>query len=171
MKTRTIVNALFVIVPVFFLLNATAQTDWTCASVDPPYSNNSPNATCTRSSTAWVNRYNKVATWIPSSTSPMKFVGVNFIVIQNNSGANNFTNNTSDLNDLNNIFNWMRNLYVNNPPPSDPILGVTELTSKGIDFILEGVYFYQNTTLNGSANISSMIQYLQQIDLYPSIFI
>ena len=91
-----------------------------------------------------------------------KILGINFIIFLDNAGGNNFTN--SDISSLITIFIWLRDKYRYNDPHSDPISGVVESTSKYVDFILEGIYFYKSSTLNTSTDGGSMIQYLQLND-------
>ena len=83
--------------------SAYSQQTWTCIGVETPSSGsvNIP-ASCSRNSLAWINRYNKVSSYEPANNSPMKVLGINFIIFQNDVGGNNFTN--ADLSDLNLIF-------------------------------------------------------------------
>lgn len=117
-----------------------------------------------RSSLAWLNKYSKVATYLPHDNSPMKIVGINFIVMQNDSGGNGFTNSPEHIKELREIFGYMRNIYVHNTKPSDPIAGVVDLKSKFIDFELKGIFFYKNSKLNKSANVSALLNHLIRND-------
>ncbi|MDY0401737.1 MAG: M43 family zinc metalloprotease, partial [Bacteroidales bacterium] len=65
--------------------------------------------------------------------------------MQKDDGSGNFTNSTTDIQRLNNIFNWFSSTYENVASPSDPISGVVSLTDSKIRFELNGIYFYQNT--------------------------
>ncbi len=95
--------------------------------------------------------------------------------MQNDSGGNGFTNSEAHLKELQKFFGYMKNIYVHNPKPSDPIEDVVELKSKFIDFELKGIYFYKNTPLNKSANVTGLLQYLMKNDSvrlqYLNVFI
>lgn len=99
---------------------------------------------CEYNSYAFINRYNKVINYIPGNT-PVKTIMINFNIMQKDDGSGNFTNSTTDIQRLNNIFNWFSSTYENVASPSDPISGVVSLTDSKIRFELNGIYFYQNT--------------------------
>lgn len=142
-----------------------SQQTWGCSDVVSPISNvSSSSVLCTPSSSSWLNKYSKVITYLPISNSPSKIIGMNFIVIQDDLGNNNFQNNTIDIDRLNLFYNYMNNVYRDNGQPSDGVNGVVELTKKYVEFELKGIYFYRNTTLNTSINGSNLLAYLTQVD-------
>ena len=95
--------------------------------------------------------------------------------MQNDTGGNGFTDSEEHLKELRALFGYVKNLYAKNAKPSDPIPGVTELKSKFIDLELKGIYFYKNSTLNKSANVSGLLSYLTKNDpdrlQYLNVFI
>lgn len=143
-------------------LNVIAQTiSAECNGVEIPYAGSvSSSITCNSTSSAWLNKYSKVSTYTPTINSPINILHVNFIIIQDDNFGNNFLNNLNDRATLEQIFNWMRNVYLSNDQASDPIPGVTYLPQKYIDFTLDGIYFYQNTSLNNSTNGYNMINFI-----------
>ncbi len=160
-KTHRILILLLLLL-IFLTKSGFSQYTWSCAGPVAIGNANVTNSTCNRTSSSWLNKYSKVATYLPFSNSPSKVIGINFIIYQDDFGNNGFT--TADLGQLTYIFNSMRNIFVNNNTPSDPISGVTELTSKFIDFDLKGIYFYRNSILNHSINGSALMQYLYDND-------
>ena len=155
--------------------NCFSQVNKRGVSTYPKPQTTSADTSCNRSSTAWKNKYNKVATYLPHENSPLKTVGINLIIMQNDTGGNGFTDSEEHLKELKTLFGYVKNLYAKNGKPSDPISGVTELKSKFIDLELKGIYFYKNTALNKSANVSGLIQYLMKNDSarlqYLNVFI
>ncbi|MBP6658972.1 MAG: hypothetical protein KA284_14020, partial [Bacteroidia bacterium] len=127
-------------------------------------SKNTSDTSCNRSSSAWKNIYSKVATYLPHENSPLKTVGINLIIMQNDTGGNGYTDSEEDLKELRTLFGYVKNLYAKNAKPSDPIQGVTDLKSKFIDLELKGIYFYKNSTLNKSANVQGLLSYLTKND-------
>ena len=95
--------------------------------------------------------------------------------MQNDTGGNGFTDSEEHLKELRTLFGYVKNLYAKNAKPSDPITGVKELKSKFIDLELKGIYFYKNSTLNKSANVPGLLQYLIKNDpdrlQYLNVFI
>jgi len=127
-------------------------------------SKNTSDTSCNRSSSAWKNIYSKVATYLPHENSPLKTVGINLIIMQNDTGGNGYTDSEEHLKELRTLFGYVKNLYAKNSKPSDPIQGVTDLKSKFIDLELKGIYFYKNSTLNKSANVQGLLSYLTKND-------
>ncbi len=69
---------------------------------------------CIGSSTAYLNRYNVIENYIPVSGDDTKRLKVNIVVMQNNSGGNNFQHDDpndedGDLRAILNIYNWLCN--------------------------------------------------------------
>lgn len=121
---------------------------------------------CQMQSTAYITKYGDQTYNIPSTTNPeYKTLLVNFNIIQKDDGSGNFSTSSSDLANLNQIFNWFNDYYKYNDQPSDPKTGVLYLPDTYIRFELAGIYFYQNSTLWNSSTSAPLLNLLQST--YP----
>ncbi|MBA3285090.1 MAG: hypothetical protein H0U27_08535, partial [Nitrosopumilus sp.] len=127
-------------------------------------------ANCSRQSSTFINRYDKVSTYIPSNNEETKIIKLNFIIFQDDFGNGNFIDDPNDndwgLPPLNDIVFWINDVYENHRVPSDSIPNgiTTTLPKMYIQFEVE-YYFYQSSTfVNDISNNSGMLQYLADND-------
>ena len=118
--------------------------------------------TITNSSSDFVSKYKTLPFWKPASTTPIKTIQVAIHVFE---GTNSLTNQTSDVNFLNNAINVINDNLTNNCSPTDPITGTTDITDSKIRFDLVAIYFYPpGNGYTNSSNTSGMISYINSID-------
>jgi hypothetical protein len=108
---------------------------------------------CNPSSNAFEHKYNIPHTFIPKANEVLseKTMHVNVIIWQNNSGGENWQNTTSHKQRLDQIFEWIDDLFLkNNPDPSHDFTtgSVNNLTKKGIRLHVNDYYFIQNDSGN-----------------------
>lgn len=115
----------------------------------------------------FLNKYRKAETYIPTTSQKKKIIKVNFNIFQKSDGTGNFTQDS--ITEIVQVFNWIRSIYLSNPPNTDPPTGVivNDLPHKYIDFELNGIYFYQDDNLY-TANCNSFGQLLNKIKLTDS---
>jgi len=107
---------------------------------------------------------NPPAFYIPKKDDPDKVILLNFNVFQNDSGEENFQNTETGLKQLKVYCQYLNDFYASNPPPSDPIPGVHELSKTYIRFELVGIYFYRNSKLLHSINGTELINEIKKTD-------
>ena len=125
-----------------------------CYTVLENTSSSSPSISCNQASQTWTDKYRRPETYGPSSNALFKVIKINFIIIQDDNGENNFkSTDNADMIRLNNIYSYIRSRYINQISCSDciPPVPITS-TAKKIDFELQGIYFYTNTQLNLNSN-------------------
>ncbi|MFN0215202.1 MAG: T9SS type A sorting domain-containing protein [Saprospiraceae bacterium] len=108
---------------------------------------------CTRASTAYNVRYGRISGYKPIVGTPTKTIRIAFHFFQRTDGSNCWPNNSITASRLNTIVNsWMNTIMANNCSPSDPVLGVTNISNSTIQYEIAGVYFYQDDALNTNIN-------------------
>nr|MBK9651541.1 hypothetical protein [Bacteroidota bacterium] len=122
-----------------------------------PYGNDvvtltAPPPSCSYTSTDWITKYGRINNYIPTSSTPVKTIRVNFNIFQKNNGSGNFQNNVADINRLNAIANKLNDLFQTIQAPSDPWLGVAFIGDSKIRVELANIFFYQNTAICESSN-------------------
>ena len=124
-------------------------------------------SSCSRNSTCFTQKYNVLSNYIPSASTPIIYIPINFNIFQNASGTSNFPNNSTSISNLNQIFNWMNAYFINNTQPSDPIAGVSFIPDTRIRFVLNNIYFYKDTLSNNisvSTSLSTCLNRIRQYD-------
>ena len=108
-------------------LNVYAQE---CAGPDD-FPNNSANVTtnCSRSSSDFLLKYgddfnSDLSYWLPTSSTPIREIKINFIIIQNTGGTGNFSatgtcGTTTDVQYLHDVVQEVNNKYADISDPSD----------------------------------------------------
>jgi hypothetical protein len=101
---------------------------------------------CQHTSTAYRFKYNRLESYIPDSTTPVKTVQLNFIIFQKGDGTGNYQDTPDDHLKLDTILEWVNGFYERNRPPSDPIEGVEFIKDTRIRFeVGEHVFFIRDT--------------------------
>ncbi|HXK81050.1 MAG TPA: hypothetical protein PLO05_02695, partial [Bacteroidales bacterium] len=121
---------------------------------------------CSGSSDAYQNRYNVIANYIPESNTPSKVIKVNIVVMQDDSGGNNFQHDdpSDDNGHLYRVLQIFENLCIHkmdNMYPSDPISGVVDFSNPHFEFSLNNVYFYKSSIGNNSTSLSTLTNIIQ----------
>lgn len=124
----------------------------------------SKNITCPNSSDAFLNNYQLLVSYIPGSETSIKTIPLNLNIFQDSTGGNNYPDNQSTIDRLQQIVQWINNIYLYNAFPSDPIPGVPFINDSKVRFVLNRIYFYKNTTLNQSVNLNQCLDYIRNID-------
>ena len=125
---------------------------------------------CSRQSAAFANTYGKLATYIPTASTPVKTIKVNFNIFQDGSGGGNFMTPAQDLGTdvarLNQIFDWMKAFYTSNSTPSDGTVlpPVTPLAHEYITFELGGIYFYNVASVYYTTSKDLLIDQIELVD-------
>lgn len=108
---------------------------------------------CDESSLEFNNKYNRYPFYLNNYVKrPVTIIPININIWQKSDGSENWQNTSAHIARLEQIVVWLNNIYSNNCTPSDPLIGVTELPSTKIYFELNGIYFYQNTSMWGQGS-------------------
>lgn len=124
----------------------------------------SSSADCSKSSSAFQNKYGRYDFYIPNINTPIKTIKINLNIFQKSDGTGNLQNNSTDLTNLNQMVQWINDYYTFIKPPSDPIPGVPFISDSRIRFEVVGIYFYQNDELNISTDKTTAVNYIKSID-------
>ncbi len=107
---------------------------------------------CTRNSSSYQNTYRQQQNYIPDANTATKTIKIAIHSWQDGSGGGNYINTPADLAFLQSMVDFINNQFFNaNDQPSDPLPGVPFIFDTKIRFSLEGVYFYADDALHGSA--------------------
>ncbi len=120
--------------------------------------------TCNNSSSAYNNKYGRISYWVPASSTPVKIVKINFNIIQHTNGSGNFQNTVSEINRLNQIADWVTQIYQYNCAPSDPLPGVTPLADSKVRFEVAGIYFYPDNSLWNKTDAGTLLNAIKSVD-------
>jgi hypothetical protein len=137
-------------------------SDYFNCSIENPYPNtsNSPMNSCEGHSAAFLAKYGNQSFWIPSVSNPsILTIKVNLNIMQDGNGSGNFSLN--DIESLEQIFNWMADIYQFNDQPSDPINGVFFIPDTYIRFEIGGIYFYNESSLHRTTSSVQLLNYLR----------
>lgn len=137
-------------------------SDYFNCSIENPYPNtsNSPMTSCEGHSAAFLAKYGNQSFWIPSVSNPsILTIKVNLNIMQDGNGSGNFSLN--DIESLEQIFNWMADIYQFNDQPSDPINGVFFIPDTYIRFEIGGIYFYNESSLHRTTSSVQLLNYLR----------
>ena len=137
-------------------------SDYFNCSIENPYPNtsNSPMTSCEGHSAAFLAKYGNQSFWIPSVSNPsILTIKVNLNIMQDGNGSGNFSLN--DIESLEQIFNWMADIYHFNYQPSDPINGVFFIPDTYIRFEIGGIYFYNESSLHRTTSSVQLLNYLR----------
>jgi hypothetical protein len=95
----------------------------------------------------------------------VKTILLNFIIIRNNSGGNNYPNNQNTieyfhhtLKTINRFYKYVATLQAN---PIHPGYNPPHISNSLIQFELAGVYFFENTQLNTSSSSTALMNYIK----------
>jgi hypothetical protein len=102
---------------------------------------------CTRNSDAWINKYRKQETYIPSASDPVKTVHCQLIIWQKDDGTGTWDeNNPGHITRLKSMIDLINLFWSNKQGPSDSLPGVVPLGFSNIEFDI-GLKFYRNSSL------------------------
>ena len=127
----------------------------------------SPN--CSKSSAAYSSRYNRVSNYIPQSNDPIVTIEVNFNIFQDDLGNGNFKQGVAaDEARLNQYEIWLNGFYssiqtYNQSPPNMPTVPQV-ISHSRIQFHVNAIYYYQNTTMEQSSDWTQLVNYVQSVD-------
>lgn len=126
-----------------------AQSPLECGGAGPA-SSITRSVGCTPTMVPYTTKYGRISWHVPSpSLTSVKTIKISFHFIQDDNGGNNWTDDQSHRDRVNQIKNWMNERMANLYAPSDPITGVTSQTNSKIQYEITGIYFYRNSNLNG----------------------
>lgn len=103
---------------------------------------------CANASTSYTTKWGTLNFNIPTSTTAIKTIPVNFNIFQDNSGGNGYADDSATRARLVQIADWVNGHFQSNDTPSDPIPGVPFIADSRIRFELVGIYYYQNSVAN-----------------------
>lgn len=115
---------------------------------------------CQGQSAAFLAKYGNQSYWIPDASNPeIKTIKINLNIMQDGNGSGNFQ--ASDIESLEQIFNWMADIYQTNDQPSDPLNDVQFIPDTYIRFELNGVFFYNVESLHRSTSTYALLNHLR----------
>ena len=98
-----------------------------------------------------LNRYDDYSHYIPSvyEASAVKVVNLNFIILQDDNGNYNFSeNNPADIRALDSIASYLNRSYRQLAPSSDPCPGVAFIPNAMIQFHVNKIFVKSSYALN-----------------------
>lgn len=108
------------------------------------------------------SKYSKQSFWIPQASTPNLTVPVAIHIFQNATGGGTFIDDPSTYVAMNQIMTWVNATWANIYPPSDPETWQTSISNSKIQFELaDRVFFYPNTGLQSTCNLTEKMQYVQ----------
>lgn len=136
-----------------------------CNDVLNDISNQLSDYSCNNSSSTFTNQYEHKEFYIPNDSSTVKVIKINLHVFQKDDGTGNWQNTANHIDTLKLFFQHANSIYQSNCSPSDPIPMVDELPHSYINFQLDSIYFYQNTSLHYSSSSKACYDYIKEY--YP----
>ena len=129
-------------------------------SCDPPATSSSASGTsCSQTYSTLIDPSSWKINSGLNQNSPLIKIGVNFHVLQDATGGNNFQNVANgDMLVLLQLFDWARSLIRNPRAPRKPITsvcGTCHVQDSKIELVWESTEFYQSNTLNTSISASA----------------
>jgi hypothetical protein len=136
-------------------------------SYTPPPSYIEKNINCNYSSLSFTNNWGRLSHdyYLPSSHMGVKTILINFIIIQNGTGGNNYPDNQNTLDFFQNTMYRLNRNYSDVVPlqanPIHPDYIPPYISNSKIQFELAGVYFFKDTQLNTSISATSLMNYIK----------
>ena len=138
--------------------------------------NSTKSFTCGNSSSSFINKYNDfynqdLSIWIPHNDQVIKYIKVNYVIVQKDDGTGNFSSNGvsaidpsyTDVQFLNEAINRLNYLFGHLSDPSDnggqAICGTcNNVKDTRIRFKLTGINYYQSSVNYGSSALNSWLK-------------
>ena len=174
---KTLINKLYIILILISTFHITKAQTWpnpTWAIIQPDFVIAAPvtATTCSNNSNAYQAKYGRIAFWQPTATSPIKTIKVNFNIFQKSIGnpsyPNNFQNAPADINRLNQIRDWINDVFLSNQwlynqaPPNMPFTPPAITDSK--IRIETNIYFYPDDALESSNDFNALFNKVISVD-------
>lgn len=131
---------------------------------------------CGSDGTDYTNFYRYQQNYIPPADQSIKYVKIAFHIWRDDAG-NGLCGDSPELREhLDQVLDWINGWMANTGVPSDPIPGASLISDSRIRYVLDDVYFYNNTSLHNSSSISAHNNFLntpfykERLDALPIHF-
>lgn len=127
---------------------------------------------CTNNSTAYQTKYGRISYYVPTATTPIKTIKVNFNIFQKSIGnpayPNNFQNTPADINRLNQIRDWINGVFLSNQVPynqSPPNMPFTPPALMDSRIRIEtNIYFYPDDAFESLTDFAPLFAKVISVD-------
>lgn len=148
-----------------------AQFTWECGTPDvfPLGGDNARGVDCSNGGLDWENSYRRPEHWIPTASTPMKTVLVNFVICRNVLGLNGWQDTPAMLDQFEEMIDKVNLRYAypgSKAYPSECEPPIVFLNDSRIRFKLNHVYFLEDNVFNDAHNNSGLYDILDWLWYY-----